>query len=179
MKHASIFAVAIVSGLVATAGRAQEAKSGPSPDVPDLAALSGLIGNWDCRFQSKENGAAARTGTATGAWIHGGRYFRQVWTIDAAGAEPGLSGSSIMTYDPAKKTYRSWHFVSTGSTSEGVGAYDKATKTMTWTARDPNGFRTSTKSTPSGDAEDWTITVTDTDGRVVSDMSGKNIRRKK
>jgi hypothetical protein len=183
MKRAFLAILTIV-GLSVGQGQAQEPASGPSPDVPELVALSGLIGKWDSRSETKRiegvNDGGVLKGTAEGEWIHGGRFLRQTWTIEAAGTVPWMSGSAVMTYDPAKKAYRSWHFVSNGSTSEGVGTYDKATKTMTWTARHANGFRTVTKSSFADDgAENWTIIVTDADGKVVEDMKGKNTRRKK
>ncbi|MDB5350332.1 MAG: Planctomycetes uncharacterized domain protein [Planctomycetota bacterium] len=181
MKNA--FLITIIAGIVVAPGRAQDTAATPSADVPELAALSRLIGKWDSQFEAKRiegvTEGETRKGTAEAGWILGGRFLRQTWAVEGAGAEPGMSGSSIMTYDPAKKAYRSWHFVSTGSTSEGEGTYDKATRTITWTARDANGFRTRTRSSFAEDgSENWTITVTDTEGRIVTDMKGKNTRRK-
>ena len=147
----------------------------PTPELPELKALAGYVGRWDCRFEDNLHGASLK-GTAEGEWILGGRFLHQTWTID----EPVLSGSSIMTYDPGKKSYRSWHFVSNGSTSEGAGKYDEKTKIMTWTVRDANGLRTTTHSSFDKDGnESWTITVADGDGKVVSDMKGRNTKRRK
>jgi len=175
--------LAVATIAILSVGRAQAQESGPSPEVPELAGLSGLIGKWDSRFEVKPlegvTEGGARKGTAEGEWIHGGRFLRQTWTIGATGSEPGMSGSAIMTYDPGKKAYRSWHFVSNGSTSEGEGTYDEKTRTMTWTARDVNGFRTVTKSSFPGDGvENWAITVTAADGKVVADLKGTNTRKK-
>jgi hypothetical protein len=180
----AFFAIATIAALVVGQGQAQEPTTGPCREVPELAALSGFVGKWDCRSQLKPlegvTEGGTRTGTAEAEWIHGGRFLRQTWTIEPAGTEPGLSGSAIMTYDPAKKAYRSWHFISNGGTRESPGTYDEKTKTMTWTARDANGIHIVTKSTFAEDgSENWTITVTDAKGKVVEDMKGKNTRRKK
>jgi hypothetical protein len=175
--------IATIASLSVGQAQAQQEGSGPSPEVPELAALSGLIGQWDCKLEVKPLEGATkggvREGNAKGEWIHNGRFLRQTWNMEAAGAVPSMSGSAIMTYEPVKKTYRSWHFVSDGSTREGTGTFDEKTKTMTWTERDSNGFRLVTKSSfPEPGIENWSITVTDVDGKVVDDLKGKNTRRK-
>jgi hypothetical protein len=180
----AFLAIATIAAFAVGQGQAQEPATGPSPEVPELVALSGLVGKWDCRSQVKPlesvTEGSTRTGTAEAEWIHGGRFLRQTWIIEPAGTQPGLSGSAILTYDPEKKSYRSWHFLSNGGTRESPGTYDEKTKTMTWTARDANGIHIVTKSTFAEDgSENWTITVTDAKGKVVEDMKGKNTRRKK
>ena len=47
----TFLAIATIAVLGVGQGQAQEPASGPSPKVPELAALSGLVGKWDCRFQ--------------------------------------------------------------------------------------------------------------------------------
>ena len=93
-----------------------------------------------------------------------------------------MSGSSIMTYDFVKRTYRSWYFASNGLTNEGTGTYDEKTKTMTWTARDTsNGLVTTTRASfdKADGSENWAISIVLTDGKVIADLKGKNTRRKK
>ena len=175
--------LAIFACLVVPVG-AQGPATGPSPDVPELAPLSGFVGKWESRLEEKPiagvNEGGSRKGTVSAEWIHGGRFLRQTWAVETEGAQPAMSGSAIMTYDPEKKAYRSWTFVSTGMTSESEGTYDAKSKTLTWTARGANGVRTVTKSSfPEDGAETWSITVKDGDGRVVVDITGKNTRLKK
>ena len=179
-------ALAIVTVTMTTSGRIQAQEPGPSAEVPELAVLSGYAGRWESRYEAKRiegvNEGGDRKGTAEAQWILDGRFLRQNWTSAPTGSDPGMSGYSIMTYDPAKRAYRSWHFVSNGSTSEGTGTYDEKTKTLTWVARDTaNGLVTTTKTSfDKGEgSENWVIIVALTDGKVVADLKGKNTRRKK
>jgi hypothetical protein len=177
------FALAIVAAVAVAPARAQEQASGPSAEVPELAALSGFVGEWDSRSEAKgiegvtEGGSFK--GTAEARWIHGGRFVRQTWVITEGGQEAGLNGSAILTYEPEKRAYRIWSFMSTGATGEGEGSYDPKTKTFTWKVRDSNGLQTVTKSSFATEGEEnWSIVISAGDGRVVTDMKGKNTRRK-
>ncbi len=184
MNSGAFLAIMTIASFAVAPGRAQESASGPSRDAPELAVLSGFVGKWDSRSEAKRiegvSDGGARKGTASAEWVLGGRFVRQTWVIEAAGSEPELSGVSMMTYDTAKRTYRSWQFVSNGSTSEGEGVYDAKTKTITWKAHDADGVRTVTKASFAEEgAENWQITVTGANGRILADVKGKNIRRKK
>lgn len=168
-------------GLIVAPALARE--PGPAEDVPELKALAGFVGKFDTMFKVKPLEGASegidRKGTAEGEWILGGRFLRQTWSVEAADSAPAVSGWTIMTYDVEKKTYRSWHFVSEGGASEGEGAYDAGTKTLTWTARDARGLKTVTRSSMVEDGESWAITVSDPEGKVLVDLKGKNTRRTK
>jgi Protein of unknown function (DUF1579) len=182
--RSAFLAIMTITSFAVVPGRAQEPVSGPSREIPELAVLSAYVGKWDDRCEIKRIEGVSEGGTRKGAasaeWVLGGRFVRQTWMLEAAGRDPQLSGSWMMTYDPAKRTYRSWLFVSNGSTSESEGSYDAKTKTFTWKARDADGVRTVTKSSFAEDgAENWAITVTEANVRVLADMKGKNIRRKK
>jgi len=179
-----LFAGAILAWLLGAPGLAREPEPGPSPDVPELAALSGYVGSWDSQSEIQPIAGITEGGTLKGSaqaeWIHGGRFVRQTWTIEADGTRPAMSGSAIMTYDPAKKRYRAWSFVSNGTTSVGEGQYDEASRTFTWQSRDENDYRTVTRASfAEAGVENWSIDVTDPNGRLVSGLRGKNVLRKR
>jgi hypothetical protein len=86
-----------------------------------------------------------------------------------------------MTYDPTVGKYRSWYFDSaTGIPRDLVtGTWDEATATMTWEGVDPNGYRTKgTHRIVNEDHQEWTVTATNREGKIVMDLSGKSTRRK-
>lgn len=158
--------------------------AGPAGDVPELKPLDHYAGRWDSTMTVKPNaglpaGATAK-GLSTGEWVDGGRFLRQTWTSDGKGGLPAMTGTTIMTYDPRQRAYRSWSFISTGSILESRGTWDAKTQTMTWIGRDAESGQTSTiRATFAADGtETWTIVDTDQDGKVVSDVSGRNTRRK-
>jgi hypothetical protein len=182
MKTAFL-ALASLAVLAPAPARAQEPGSGPSAEVPELAALSGFVGRWDTRSEARRIEGVAEAGsfrgTAEASWIHGGRFVRQTWAITEGGAAAGFNGSSIMTYDPARKAYRVWSFMSNGTVGEGEGTYDAKAKAFRWKTRDSAGMQTTTQTSFATDGEEnWSIVITDGDGRVVADMKGTNTRRK-
>ena len=184
MRRRSVACIALVM-LMCGFARSADDPSGPAKDIPELKVLSQYAGNWDGEMTVKPNPnqpkGAQTTGPAVGEWIHDGRFLRQTWSSKASGAFPAMNGSTIMTYDPHKKTYRSWSFNSGGQMGESQGTWDAKTRTLTWTMRDDGGGGASvTKATfPEIGIESWSIIVKDRDGQVVADLSGKNTRRKK
>jgi hypothetical protein len=178
---ACILSIALFSSLVYSA----EEPQGPSKDVPELQALNHWVGKWDSTLTTKPNadlpnGAKAK-GHATGEWVHNGRFLRQTWAMEESEGIPKLSGSTMMTYDPRKRVYRSWSFFSNGYTSESQGVWDPKTHTMTWTGRDAESGRTTiTKAAFSDEGtETWSIVEKDRDGKIISESTGKNTRHKK
>jgi hypothetical protein len=157
--------------------------AGPAPDVPELKALSHWAGQWSTKMTVKPNrdlpNGAGGTGTAVGEWVHAGRFLRQTWSLDSTTGLPKMSGSTMMTYDPQRKAYRSWSFFSTGAVSEATGTWDANTRTMTWTARDGDLTTVTTAAfTADGRNETWSIVTKDRAGNVVGDTSGTNTRKK-
>jgi hypothetical protein len=174
---------AILAGTCAAAEPV--ATRGPSADVPELQPLNLWAGTWDSELTVKPNadlpkGGKAK-GTATAEWIHDGRFLRQTWAMDSADGIPKMNGSTLMTYDTRKKTYRSWSFFSTGVASEAEGVWDAKARKMTWTSRDAeSGQTTVTTATFGADgSETWSIVAKDRDGKVVNEVNGKNTRRAK
>jgi len=169
--------------LLCTRVRAADDRQNPATDVPELQPLSQYAGNWDIELTIKNSEhpqGVKTTGSSVGEWIHGGRFLRQTWSVKAADGIPAFNGSSIRTYDPRKKSYRTWSFDSAGDTEESLGAWDPKARTLTWKVRANNngGMTTTTSTFPEDGKESWSILVKDGVGEVLADVSGKGNRRK-
>jgi hypothetical protein len=163
--------------------RAADEQNTPATDVPELQPLAHYAGNWEIEMTIKNMehpDGVKTTGTAVGEWIHGGRYLRQTWSVNAADGIPAFNGSSIRTYDPRKQTYRTWSFDSSGNTEESQGSWDPKARTLTWKVPENanGGITTSTSTFPGDGKETWSILAKDANGETLADVIGKGIRRK-
>jgi hypothetical protein len=183
MKFLLALAIPLLGILADPVARA-DAPKGPSPEVPELQPLNEWVGMWDTQMKvmpnaDLPNGGSAK-GVASAEWIHDGRFLRQTWSMKSAQGVPLMTGSTVMTYDPRKKVYRSWSFYSSGFVGDGQGVWDSTTRTMTWTSHDAEDGRTmitkASFATPG--TENWSIVEQDRGGRVIAETTGKNIRRK-
>jgi hypothetical protein len=152
---------------------------GPSAKVPELKALDHYAGSWDVEITSK--GQPFTKGKVTARWMLDGRFLQQSGELQDKDGVTVFKYTSLMTYDPAKKVYRSWIFLSDGNAGESEGTWDANGRVMTSVGRkDANGvFSTTTADFSETGVEKWKIVVRDRTGKVVSEMSGKNTRRKK
>jgi hypothetical protein len=169
--------------LLCARARVADGQNAPAPDVPELLPLGQYAGNWEIEMTIKNSEhpqGVKTTGTAVGEWIHGGRYLRQTWSVNAAGGIPDVNGSSIRTYDPRKRTYRTWSFDSSGTSEESEGSWDPKTRTLTWKVpENAAGGVTITKSTFREDGkETWSIVAKVGNGETLVDVSGEGTRRK-
>jgi len=165
--------IATIASIV-VAGALVAAEPGPLKDIPELLPLNHWSGIWTAQVEKPK----LRTGESHGEWIVDGRYLQVRWKLDADKDAPATSGSYLMTYDVKQKVYRQWHFNSDGFTGEATGAWDAATNTMTWTARNaPNRTNTVKDRFPSNDVRLWGMTITDPTGATLFEMSGKHQRR--
>jgi len=161
--------------------QAQSAE-GPAKEIPELAQLSQFAGAWDIEVTVEPgDGSKGSTskGTSTGEWILGGRFLQQSWTVEETEGFPGLKGTTLRTYDPERKLYRSWTFHSSGYTQADRGTWDEKARTFTWTGRDrTRDLTTTTKSSfPEEGQEQWSIVTKDSEGKVVVEVTGKSTRR--
>lgn len=162
--------------------RSAERPLGPAKDIPELTVLNQFAGEWndEVTVKSADDAEGTKTkGTATGEWILDGRFLQQTWSVEAAGAFPGVKGTTIRSYDPERKEYRSWTFHSSGYTQTDSGEWDEQARTFTWTARDRDrDLTTTTKSSfPEDGQEQWSVVTKDADGRIVVEVSGTSTRR--
>jgi len=153
----------------------QEGAERPAQDVPELQALNQYAGQW-------EDEIAGRPGvrrTETGEWILRGRFLRQSWKTESSDGAPPACGMTLMTFDPERKTFRSWAFLATGSVIENEGVWDSISKTFTWGHYLTESSETVITKTSFVDTETqaWSIVKTDAHGKIVREVTGKNIRR--
>ena len=169
----------------ASATAADAPHQGPSKDVPELQVLNHWVGKWDDDMTVKPNAGLPKgmraKGVVTAEWVLNGRFVQQTATLEPGDSAPAMKVTTLMTYDPQKKVYRSWMFFSTGAVSESEGRWDEKSRTMTSTSRDAESGGTATiKATFAEDGtESWSILEKDRDGKVVSETTGKNTPRKK
>ena len=160
-----------------SAGVAVAEDGGPSADVPELKVLDHYAGTWDVQIASKE--FPFSKGQDSARWILDGRFLQQSGELRSQEGSAVLKVTTLMTYDPAGKVYRSWTFMSDGAAIESEGTWDPKARVMTSVSRkDGNGgFLTTTADFSEPGVETWKIVYTDRDGKVVSETSGKNTRR--
>jgi hypothetical protein len=175
----------VLASMSLAAGARADAPQGPSKDVPELQVLKHWIGVWDVEMTVKPNADLPRgmraKGATTAEWVLDGRFVQQTGTLKPDDGSPAMQVTTLMTYDPRKKVYRSWMFFSTGSVSESEGQWDEKARTMTSTSRDAESGRTTTiKAVFTEDgSESWSFVERDREGKVVSETAGKNARQKK
>jgi hypothetical protein len=172
----------VLTVLTCATARAADDQQEPATDVPELQPLSQYAGNWQVELTIKNMehpDGVKTTGSSVGEWIHGGRFLRQTWSVNAADGIPAFNGSSIRTYDPRKMTYRTWSFDSTGNAEESQGLWDPQKRTLTWKILENNsGGMTIVTSTFAQDGmETWSILAKDSNGTVLADVNGKATRR--
>jgi hypothetical protein len=183
-----------VLGLVSTLRGAEPVEA----DRPvELKPLDRWIGEWDMEASVKpterEPQGVRSTFRTSIAWAVNGRFLR----CDAQGS--GQAGERkfkdaflwIATYDPSLKAYTStvfWANVTTptgpsfwGGGIRAVGDWDEKAKTLTSKAVDPgNGWTMATVTTwTDADTHGFVSTLTDAQGKVMMEMSGRATRRKK
>jgi hypothetical protein len=98
-----------------------------------------------------------------------------------AKGDKGFQSQAITTYDLNKKAFRQWHFDSYGGATDVLGQWDEEKKTMTWKGGyDPSlGFTINmTHKLIDNDHHEWTMRVTDRDGKILLDQHGKATRKK-
>ncbi len=170
-----------VGGLVGLAfvlAASQEALSQPPAKPPELKVLDRYVGNW--KFETVHKPAAWSpkevriSGTSTNQWVLGG-WFQHHKVKDDQGGE----GIDIMTYDPRKRAFRSWHYSSQGYSSEMIGAWNEKTKTLTAKGDFGDGITAiATMRFIDNDNRESTLIAKDGAGKIYLDVRGKLTRQK-
>ncbi len=106
---------------------------------PELKVLERFIGKWKFDMISKPAEWTPKerrlTGTSTNEWVLNGRYQRHKTKWDN-----GNESFEMLTYDPRKKTYRTWYFDAGGNSNEMTGTWDEKSKTLTTKGDFGNGI---------------------------------------
>ena len=97
----------------------QEGKASP----PEMKALEKLVGTWKVEQENKVPEQARLTYFLKGQSILGGRFVQQMGSSHDE-VEPTQTG--MYTYDPSKKSYRYWFFMSSGSFTDITGTWDES-----------------------------------------------------
>jgi hypothetical protein len=144
----------------------------------ELKVLDHYVGVWNVEIVSKNPFV---TGTAKAEWVLNGRFVQQESEAHSADGKSSAKYKILFTYDPIRKKYRRWVFVSDGMTSEGEGVWDAAARTMTFVTRDAQvgSTMTVTSDFSAPEIETWHIVNTDRAGKVLFERSGQNTRQKK
>ena len=148
--------------------------TGPNKEVPELQVLQHYAGTWDDVLDNVPG-----KHEVTAKWILDGQYLEQSGVIHMPDG-PDLWVTTLFAFDTQARKYRSWTFVSNGSTSQAEMTWDANAKTMTSvTQPDANGVRAKvTADFSTAGRERWKFVYTDRDGQQVGEMSGVNTLRK-
>lgn len=159
--------------------RADDAKTGPAADVPQLKDLAAYIGTWEGTIKIKPSPWSPQGGDLTDVgqarWTLDGRFIE----MRAESKPDNKHGLTLLTYDTNLQAYRSWWFNSDGHNNTSTGQFDPKTRTFTMTADLGNGVKsTLTDHFIDDNTRDWRVTVTDANGQVLFDMQAKSVKRK-
>jgi uncharacterized protein (TIGR03067 family) len=142
------------------------------PDDPNRPAevklLDRMAGEWrnEQTVTDAKGKAEVETFRVTAKLILGGWFVEEQVTNDTT----GVSDYTIAWFDADKKRYRRWYFSGGGSVSELTGTWDATAKAMTWVSSDKRTVVVETF--PADDRSQFRITVTDGDGKAVTETSG-------
>jgi hypothetical protein len=155
-----------------------KAFSQPPAKPPELKGLDRYIGKWKFEIIHKPAAWTPKevrvTGTSTNEWVLDG-WFQHHKVKDDQGNE----GIDIMTYDPRKRAYRSWHYSSLGYATEMTGTWDEKTKTFTVKGDFGDGITAiATMRFLDNDNRESTLIAKDATGKIYLDSRGKLTREK-
>jgi hypothetical protein len=174
LASALLFGRAIPS-LLCDETKKEKAEQGP-PRPVELKVLDQFLGTWDEAVTTKatqQNPKETKTtGVTANEWVLGVRFL-QARNRRKPGGQEFLQ---LWTYDPQKKTYRSWHFTSMGQAYEWTDQWDEESKTIS--GKSVFGSAVRKGRFIDKDTIDWTLVAKDKEGKVILDLQGKQTRRK-
>ncbi len=148
-----------------------------SEKVPELKALDRYVGSWDVEVTSP--GSPLTKGHSSTKWVLGGRFLQGTGELRSQDGSTVVKVTTLMTFDTARKVYRSWTFMSDGSSFESEGTWKEATRELSSSSRKDSstgGFTSKSVFVEDG-VENWNMEFKDDKGKVVSQIAGKNTRR--
>lgn len=150
----------------------------PPAKPPELKILDKYAGTW--KFEGVESPAewtpkeVRYNGITVNQWVLDGWFQHHKVTFG-----DGREGIDIITYDPRKKVFRQWNFMSLGLYSESLGTWDEQTQTLTFKSDLGDGFgAVSTMKFLDKDNREATLIVTDVQGKVYLSSMSKLTRQK-
>jgi hypothetical protein len=171
--------VATICSLLAFFGpQTKNVDEGPSSKVAELKALDHYVGAWEVEFTNRE--LPFISAKATAKWVLDGRFVEQNGELENKDGTK-FKLKTLFTFDAKRNAYRSWIFTSDGSVTECDCTWDAKAKIMTSISKndEAGGFSTTTADFSMPGIETWKIAIADANGKVRSEITGKNTRTKK
>jgi hypothetical protein len=169
----------VVIGLCAVVSAAVALGSEGPPKPPELKVLERFVGTWDAQSISKP--AVWTPEEVREEFVEVRELVLDGWFLEGkARAADGKAGhfSWMMTYDVARKEYRTWLFVTGGFSIQWSGQWDEATKTFSFTGDAGNGVTyKGTTHFIDKDHYEFRLKATDGDGKVYQDLKNTLTRR--
>ncbi len=139
----------------------------------ELKVLERFIGNWETTITIKATGEKYHT-TESRKWSKAGQFVLS----EDLNLSTKKEAHFLLTYDPNAKAYRTC-FIDEGNTIMLLGSWDKETQTMKWTGTDSVGNKhAGSNRLIDKDHFEWSLAVSDPDGKVLVELSAKQTRRK-
>lgn len=140
-------------------------------EIPELEVLENYVGIWETEVDTNK-------GQTTTKWILGGRFVEKF--EDLRSGDVSIKRLSIMTYDVKKKVYRIWEFAGgNGFAGESEGHWDAKKRTMTFVQRDSGNILTTVSDFSEAGMEKLQMVTKDAKGKIIENISGRSIRKKK
>ena len=151
------------STLITTLASAQE-KS------PEFKMLDRLVGSWKFEFGE---GPTRSTGEFKAEWILDGRFVQKKGFIKGPDGNV-VKTTSLVTYLPDEKKFRTWSFMSNGTTNVGTATWDSKRKVLNETRKDDQFIVTTTTDWSRENEDTWTMVFKNKDSRkVMFQIKGK------
>lgn len=152
----------------------------PKPP-PEAKILEEFVGTWDEVLTNKESEWLPKAGRQTSvtkkSWALNGMFVKSEGT-----SEPSKNEFvAYVGYDPHTKVYRQYYFDSFGTMPTALqrGTFDEKNRTFSWSGVDEGSNKIVGKhKLIDKDNQEWTLVITNAEGKVMLDMSGTCKRRK-
>jgi hypothetical protein len=121
---------------------AQAPVAAPAPEARYLP-MQMEAGVWDADitfFDAKGAVTGKAAGVQTNALLRNGHWVTNEFKVPATDKFPAFEGHGVWGFDPVAKTYvDTWVDTNDGAVRTGYGYWSESDKTMTWSAKQPNG----------------------------------------
>lgn len=169
MRPTLIAITVCIMATVPGSGIAQD----PSKRSAELQVLDHFIGDWETVVTA--NGANDKsTSIQSRKWSREGTFVLS----EERDLSTNKESHFFITYDSQGKQYRAC-FINENATVPLLGTWDEKSQTMKWKSSDVSFTHEGVNRFIDADHAEWTMTVTNPEGKVVLDLSAKQTRRKK
>jgi hypothetical protein len=137
--------VALCLALLASSAARAETAAAPAPAVHEPVRLQAGVWDADIRFFDPATGApnGSAKGVQTNVLLANGHWVTndlQVWGAEGPGGKPSFQGHGVWGWDPVARQYvDTWVDTNDGAVRTDYGFWHAETRTMHWTALQPDG----------------------------------------